>query len=363
MKPTGPALFTPFSFRQLELSNRIMVSPMCQYSAVEGCMSDWHMMHLGQFSVSGAGLIFVEMTNVEARGRISPHCVGLYNDENERAMKRVVDFCSNYGSVPMGVQLAHAGRKASTEPPWRGRKYVAPDQGGWQPVGPSAIAWDSEAHPPHSLSQSEITALVESFADSARRAHRIGFQAIELHAAHGYLLHQFLSPISNQRKDHYGGAFRNRIRFPLNVFETVREVWPHDKPIGVRVSATDWIDGGWSVDDTVEFAKELKSLGCDWIDVSSGGISRHQDITTGPGYQVHLSRAVRERVGIATIAVGLITDPEHANAIISNGDADIVALARGMLYNPRWPWHAAHQLGADVGYPNQYLRCQPVINQ
>ena len=363
MKQTAPALFTPFSFRQLELNNRIMVSPMCQYSAVEGCMSDWHMMHLGQFAVSGAGLMFVEMTNVEARGRISPHCVGLYSEENEHAMKRVVEFCSRYGSVPMGVQLAHAGRKASTEPPWKGRKYVPPDKGGWQPVGPSAIAWDSEAHTPGSLSQSEITALVESFADSAKRAQRIGFQAIELHAAHGYLLHQFLSPISNQRKDCYGGEFRNRIRFPLSVFEAVRQVWPDDKPIGVRVSATDWIDGGWSVDDTVEFAKELKSLGCDWIDVSSGGISRHQDITTGPGYQVHLSRAVRERAGIATIAVGLITDPEHANEIISNGDADIVALARGMLYNPRWPWHAAHKLGADVGYPNQYLRCQPVINQ
>lgn len=363
MSKTVPALFTPISFRQLELNNRIMVSPMCQYSSTDGCVSDWHMMHLGQYSISGAGLMFVEMTNVEARGRISPHCVGLYSDENENALQRVVEFCSYYGSVPIGVQLAHAGRKASTAPPWLGRHYVPPDQGGWQPAAPSAVATDEAAQKPDVLSESEITALIEAFANSAKRAQRIGFEAVELHAAHGYLLHQFLSPVSNFRNDRYGGSLQNRMRFPLSVFESVRDVWPDDKPIGVRVSATDWVDGGWSVDDTVEFAKELKALGCDWIDVSSGGISLHQDITTGPGYQVHLSRAVRERAGIATIAVGLITDPEHANSIIANGDADIVALARGMLYNPRWPWHAADRLGVEIGYPNQYLRCKPAVNQ
>ena len=321
------------------------------------------MMHLGQFSISGAGLMFTEMTNVEARGRISPHCVGLYSDDNEKALRKVVDFCTNYGDVPIGVQLAHAGRKASTGPPWEGRHYVPPEQGGWQPVGPSAIAADETAHQPEALSQAEVTVLIEAFASSAERAQRIGFDAIELHAAHGYLLHQFLSPVSNLRKDRYGGSVQNRMRFPLSVFESVRHVWPNDKPIGVRVSATDWIEGGWSLDDTVEFARKLKDLGCDWIDVSSGGISLHQDITSGPGYQVHLSRAVRQRAGIATIAVGLITEAEHANSIIANGDADIVALARGMLYNPRWPWHAADRLGVDIGYPSQYLRCKPISYQ
>ncbi len=336
-----------------------MVSPMCQYSAVDGCLSDWHLMHLGQFSVSGAGLLIMEMTNVEARGRISPHCVGLYSDANEQATKRVVDFCSKYGSVPIGVQLAHAGRKASTTPPWEGRGYVPVENGGWQPVGPSAVASDESARVPDELSISEIESLVDAFVQSAIRADRIGFQAIELHAAHGYLLHQFLSPISNLRNDRYGGSLGNRMRLPLDVFVAVREAWPHDKPIGVRISATDWVPGGLTLDDTIAFAKELKSLGCDWIDVSSGGISQHQDITTGPGYQVHLSRAIRDSVGIATIAVGMIVDPEHAESIIADGDADVVALARGMLYNPRWPWHAARKLGAQVQFPNQYLRCIP----
>ena len=332
---------------------------MCQYSAVDGCLSDWHLMHLGQFSVSGAGLLIMEMTNVEARGRISPHCVGLYSDANEQATKRVVDFCSKYGSVPIGVQLAHAGRKASTTPPWEGRGYVPVENGGWQPVGPSAVASDESARVPDELSISEIESLVDAFVQSAIRADRIGFQAIELHAAHGYLLHQFLSPISNLRNDRYGGSLGNRMRLPLDVFVAVREAWPHDKPIGVRISATDWVPGGLTLDDTIAFAKELKSLGCDWIDVSSGGISQHQDITTGPGYQVHLSRAIRDSVGIATIAVGMIVDPEHAESIIADGDADVVALARGMLYNPRWPWHAARKLGAQVQFPNQYLRCIP----
>ena len=363
MNNSVPPLFSPISFRQLELNNRIMVSPMCQYSSIDGCVSDWHLMHLGQFSISGAGIMFVEMTNVEERGRISPHCVGLYSDANEKALCKVVEFCSNFGSVPIGVQLAHAGRKASTAPPWLGRHYVPPDQGGWQPAGPSAVAADETAQTPDALSESEITALIDAFASSAKRAQRIGFEAIELHAAHGYLLHQFLSPISNFRKDRYGGTLQNRMRFPLSVFESVRDVWPDDKPIGVRISATDWVEGGWSVDDSVEFTKELKALGCDWIDVSSGGISRHQDIATGAGYQVHLSRAIRERTGIATIAVGLITDPKHANSIIAKGDADVVALARGMLYNPRWPWHAANQLGVEIGFPNQYLRCKPALNQ
>ncbi len=332
---------------------------MCQYSSSNGCVSDWHMMHLGQFSVSGAGLLIMEMTNVEARGRISPHCVGLFDDETESALKRIVEFCYQYGGVPMGVQLAHAGRKASTQPPWKQRKSIPPEAGGWIPVAPSAVAASEDGAVPRALVQSEIEHLVESFAESAKRANRIGFEVIELHSAHGYLLHQFLSPLSNLREDEYGGSLKNRMRFPLAVFDAVRSVWPDEKPIGVRVSATDWAEGGWSLDETVIFASELKRRGCDWIDVSSGGLVQHQDITSKPGYQVHLSRAVRYRAQIPTIAVGLITDPHHAESIIADGDADAVALARGMLYNPRWPWHAAEALGAEAQYPNQYLRCQP----
>ena len=338
-----------------------MVSPMCQYSAKNGCVSDWHLMHLGQFVVSGAGLIMVEMTNVEARGRISPYCVGLYNDENERALKKTVDSCRSYAKTPIGIQLAHAGRKASTQPPWLGRSFIGPESGGWQPAAPSPIAGDS-GQVPDVLSVKDIKQLIKAFAKAAVRANKIGFDAIELHAAHGYLLHQFLSPVSNARDDQYGGRLENRMRFPLQVYEAVREVWPDHKPIGVRVSATDWMDGGWTLDDTVEFARMLKDLGCDWIDVSSGGIIGHQDIKVGPGYQVHLSKAVREKAEIPTIAVGLITEPSQAEKIILNGEADVVAMARGMLYNPRWPWHAARELGAYIAYPNQYLRCKPSVH-
>ncbi len=317
------------------------------------------MMHLGQFAVSGAGLLIMEMTNVEAKGRISPYCVGLYSDENEAALRRVVDFCRQYGNVPVAVQLAHAGRKASTQPPWQRRTPIAPEEGGWTPVAPSAITAATDSVTPRSLDVQEIESLVDAFAEAAIRAERIGFTAIELHAAHGYLLHQFLSPLSNRRTDEYGGSLHNRMRFPLAVFDAVRRVWPDKKPIGVRVSATDWVDGGWNLTETVEFATYLKKHGCDWLDVSSGGLVQHQDIVSKPGYQVHLSRAIRMQTQIPTIAVGLITDPHHAESIIADGDADAVALARGMLYNPRWPWHAAEALDAEVQYPNQYLRCQP----
>ena len=360
MHTTNPSLFTSISFRELQLNNRIIVSPMCQYSSTNGCVSDWHLMHLGQFAVSGAGLILVEMTNVQPEGRISPHCVGLFDDETEAALKRVVEFCRTYGNVPIGIQLAHAGRKASTRPPWQDRQYIPPNEGGWVPVAPSAISAGLGGVVPKALERNEIHQLVDAFAQSAIRADRAGFAAIELHVAHGYLLHQFLSPLSNLRDDEFGGTLDNRMRFPLAVYSAVREVWPAEKPVGVRVSATDWAVDGWQLDDTVEFATALKALGCDWIDVSSGGLVQHQDITSEPGYQVHLARAVRNQVQIPTIAVGLITDPHHAESIIAKGDADAVALARGMLYNPRWPWHAAEALGAKVQYPNQYLRCQPV---
>ena len=354
-------LFSPLALRSLELANRIVVSPMCQYSAHDGCASDWHLMHLGQFAVSGAGLLFVEMTNVEPRGRISPYCLGLYDDASEQALARVVQFCNDHGATPVGVQLAHAGRKASTLPPWMGRQAVPDGEGGWQPVAPSAITAGGSYRPPAMLTTAEIDALVEAFADATRRADRVGFAAIELHAAHGYLLHQFLSPLSNQRDDEYGGSLENRLRFPLRVFEAAREVWPQDKPMGVRVSAVDWAHGGWDMTQTLTLAKALEVRGCDWLDVSSGGMVAAQAIPTGPGFQVPFAAEVKANTNLRTMAVGLITEAAQAENIISSGAADLVALARGMLYDPRWVWHAAAELGAEIAYPNQYLRCAPAL--
>jgi NADPH2 dehydrogenase len=353
------ALFSSLDLRGLRLDNRIVVSPMCQYSAENGSAGDWHLMHLGQFSVSGAGLLMVEMTNVEAGGRISPACLGLYNDDNERALARVVTFCRRHSNIGIGIQLAHAGRKASTLPPWQERKSLAPEAGGWQTVSASAIPSSSQSPPPTALSGDAIAGLVDAFAAATRRAQRIGFDAIELHAAHGYLLHQFLSPLSNQRDDDYGGSLENRMRFPLQVYDAVRAEWPDDKPLGVRISAKDYLDGGWRIEDSVIFGRRLAERRCDWIDVSSGGIAEGETIPLGPGYQVPFAEQIREQTGLATMAVGLITEAQQAEAIIANGRADMVALARGMLYDPRWAWHAAAELGAEVAYPNQYQRCQP----
>jgi NADPH2 dehydrogenase len=353
------ALFTPIDLRGVRLANRIVVSPMCQYSAENGCAGDWHLMHLGQFSVSGAGLLMVEMTNVEARGRISPHCLGLYSDDNERALARVVAFCRRYGDIKIGVQLAHAGRKASTLPPWQGRKRLLPGEGGWQTVSASAVAAGPASPTPEALGVDDIAGLVDAFAEATRRALRIGFDAIELHGAHGYLLHQFLSPLSNRREDDYGGSLENRLRFPLEVFDAVRAEWPDDRPLGVRISAIDYLHGGWRIEDSVAFGRRLAERGCDWIDVSSGGIAAGEEIPAGPGYQVPFAARVREQTGLVTMAVGLITEPHQAEDIVASGQADLVALARGMLYDPRWAWHAAAELGAEVAYPNQYVRCRP----
>ena len=352
-------LFAPIELRGLCLDNRIVISPMCQYSAENGTAGDWHLMHLGQFSVSGAGLLMVEMTNVEARGRISPYCLGLYDNDNERALARVVTFCRRHSNIKIGIQLAHAGRKASTLPPWQGRKPLLPGKNGWRTVSASAIASSDQLPPPTALTGDEIVQLIDAFAAATRRAHRIGFDAIELHGAHGYLLHQFLSPLSNQREDDYGGCLHNRMRFPLAVFDAVRAEWPDDKPVGMRVSAIDWVEGGCSIEDTVAFGHQLAKRGCDWIDVSSGGLVAGEKISVGPGYQVPFAEQVRKQTGLTTMAVGMITEPRQAEAIIFSGQADMVALARGMLYNPRWAWHAAAELGAEVAYPNQYQRCRP----
>ena len=356
---TTPVLFTPIQMRELEIQNRVMVSPMCQYSSTEGSAGPWHHMHLGQFAASGVGLLCIEMTNVEPIGRITPHCMGLYSDDNESALRQVVHFCKEISDTPIALQLAHAGRKASSTRPWEGRKPILPANGGWQTVAPSAIAFHDTAPAPRELSSAEIAAIVKNFSDAAHRAERIGIDAIELHAAHGYLLHQFLSPISNLRTDGYGGSLDNRMRFILEVFEATRCTWPSNKPLGIRLSATDWIHGGWDIDQSIVLCNLLRESGCDWIDVSSGGLAPDQVVPIGPGYQVPLSEQIRQETGLATIAVGMITEPRQAEIILSQGKADMVALARGMLYNPRWVWHAADELGARAEYPIRYRRCRP----
>jgi 2,4-dienoyl-CoA reductase-like NADH-dependent reductase (Old Yellow Enzyme family) len=353
------ALFQPIRLRGLTLENRIMVSPMCQYSAVDGSMTDWHLAHLGMLANSGAGFLCFEMTDVEPIGRITPACSGLYSDANEAALKRMVAHCREHGQAKLGIQLAHAGRKASTAPPWDSRKSLKPEEGGWQPVAPSALAMGEGELVPRALALAEIRRLVEKFADSTRRARRIGFDAIELHGAHGYLIHEFLSPLSNRREDEYGGSLANRMRFPLEVFAAVRAEWPEDRPIGVRLSCTDWVAGGWDLEQTLVLARELKKLGCDWIDASSGGLVKNQTIPVAPGYQVPFAERIRRDAGITTIAIGLITEPGQAEAIVADGKADMVALARGFLWDPRWGWHAALGLGAEPLIPRQYLRGRP----
>jgi NADPH2 dehydrogenase len=355
-----PALFQPLKLRQLTLENRVVVSPMCQYSASEGCATDWHLMHLGQFLVAGNGLLIMEMTNVQAAGRITPGCMGLYDDACERALEPVLRFAAEYGNSPLAIQLAHAGRKASTAAPWQGRKRFTPAHGGWEPVAPSPIS-DGDGTVPRALTVGEIDVLVDDFAAAARRALRLGFAAIELHGAHGYLMHQFLSSLSNQRDDDYGGSLENRMRFPLRVFDAVRAAWPADRPLGIRVSATDWYPGGGDMASTLTFVAELERRGCDWIDVSSGGLVRGQEIPVAPGYQVPLARQVRASTKVPVMAVGMITEPRQAEQIVAGGSADMVALARGMLWDPHWTWHAAQALGAAgaLRMPDQYLRSQP----
>jgi NADPH2 dehydrogenase len=353
------ALFSPITLRGLAPKNRIMVSPMCEYSAENGEASAWHMIHLGTLALSGAGMLCIEATAVEADGRITPGCLGLYNDATEAALRPVLAAIRKYSKIAVVMQLAHAGRKASSHLPWDGGQQIPLEKGGWLAQAPSAIAHKDGELAPQALDAAGLHRLRAAFADSTQRAVRLGLDGIELHGAHGYLMHEFLSPISNQRKDEYGGSLENRMRFPLEIFEIVRAAFPAEKPVGVRVSGTDWVDGGWDIKQTIAFAQELKKRGVDWIDVSSGGVSTLQKIPLGPGYQVHLAQAVKEATGLNTIAVGLITEAKQAEEIIASGKADMVALARGMLYDPRWPWHAAAELGATVDAPPQYWRSQP----
>ncbi|QDT56929.1 NADPH dehydrogenase [Caulifigura coniformis] len=353
-------LFTPARAGTLELRNRIIIAPMCQYSADEGRATDWHLIHLGQLALSGAALLTIEATAVLPEGRISPDDLGLWSDDTESALGRVLESVRRYSDMPIAIQLAHAGRKASCRVPWEGGKQLRPDEPrGWQTVGPSALAFSEGEHPPAALDTEGLRRIREAFAQAARRAARLGLDAVQIHAAHGYLLHEFLSPLSNQRDDVYGGSLENRMRFPLEVFEEVRAAFPADRPVSVRVSGTDWANGGWDVEQTIAFANALRERGCSAIHVSSGGLTPAQKIPVAPGYQVPLARAVKEGSGLPTIAVGLITSYDHAEAIIANGDADFVAIARTILYDPRWPWHAAAHLGARVKAAKQYLRSQP----
>jgi 2,4-dienoyl-CoA reductase-like NADH-dependent reductase (Old Yellow Enzyme family) len=356
----SPSLFSPFSLRELKLANRIVVSPMCQYSAADGAATDWHTIHWGQLLQSGAGMFTIEATAVSAIGRITHGCLGLYDDACEQALgRRLAIARANAPRIPVALQLAHAGRKGSSHKPWDGGQLIPVEQGGWTPLAPSAIAQSEHEAPPKAIDAATLARIKGEFVAATGRALRIGIDAVELHLAHGYLLNEFLSPLSNLRDDAYGGSFDNRIRLPMEIFATVRAAWPQDKPLGVRISATDWVDGGWTIQDSLAFAQRLQSLGCDWIDVSSGGISPAQKIPLGPGYQVPLARAIRGATSIPTMAVGLITDPVQADAIVKSGDADLVAMARAMLWDPRWPWHAAQTLGAQIEAPKPYWRAAP----
>jgi 2,4-dienoyl-CoA reductase-like NADH-dependent reductase (Old Yellow Enzyme family) len=353
-------LFSPISLGPLQLKNRIVIAPMCQYSADEGSATAWHMMHLGHLALSGAGMLIIEATAVEPEGRISPDDLGLWSDANEAALAEVLQAVRRHSAMPIAIQLAHAGRKASTHVPWEGgRSIPSHEPRGWRTVAPSAVAFAEHDETPVALDAAGLQRVRDAFAAAARRSARLGLDSIEVHAAHGYLLHQFLSPLSNKREDQYGGSLENRLRFPLEIFDIVRQNFPAEKPVGVRVSATDWVDGGWNVEQTVAYAQELKKRGCAYIDVSSGGLSAQQKIPLGPGYQVPFAEQIKREVGMPTMAVGLITEAEQAEEIIASGGADMVALARGILYDPRWPWHAAAKLGAQVDAPPQYWRSQP----
>ncbi len=355
-----PALFQPVTVGGMTLRNRIVIAPMCQYSAENGCMTDWHLIHLGHLALSGAGLLTIEASAVVPEGRITYGDVGLWDDATEAAMARVIETVRRHLDMPIAIQLAHAGRKASTELPWRSGKQIAPDHAnGWQTVASSPLPFAAGENPPAALSTDDLRQLVAAFADAARRAARLGIDAVQLHGAHGYLLHQFLSPLSNHRDDDYGGSLDNRMRFPLEVFDAVRAAFPADRPVTMRVSGSDWVEGGWDAEQTVAFARALEARGCAAIHVSSGGLDPRQAIPVGPSYQVPLARAVKQGCGLPVVAVGLITDYEQAEAIVGTGDADMIALARTILYDPRWPWHAAAHLGARVKAPDQYLRSQP----
>jgi 2,4-dienoyl-CoA reductase-like NADH-dependent reductase (Old Yellow Enzyme family) len=353
-------LFQPLALGELKLANRIVIAPMCQYSADEGCAVDWHLIHLGHLALSGAGLMVVEATAVSAEARITLGDLGLYSDANEAALARTLAAIRKYSPMPLGIQLAHAGRKASSRRPWEGGLQIRSDAAdGWTAVAPSALPHSPNEEAPAALDRAGLAKVRADFVATARRAERLGFDAIEVHGAHGYLLHEFLSPLGNQRDDEYGGSLENRMRFPLEVFDAVRAAVNPAIPVWMRLSATDWVEGAWDIEQTVALAQALEKRGAAATHVSSGGVSSQQTIKLGPGYQVSFARAVKQATKTPVIAVGLITEPEQAESILEAGDADAIAIARAALYDPRWPWHAAAKLGAEVSAPQQYWRSQP----
>ena len=353
-----PHLFEPLKLRGVELKHRIVVSPMCQYSCTDGFATDWHFVHLATRAVGRAAAVIAEATAVTADGRISPRDLGIWQDAHIEPLRRAFAFVEEQGSVP-GIQLAHAGRKASTCEPWNGGKPISPAQGGWTPIwAPSSLAFAEGYQVPHALSVAEIKSITQAFVAAAGRALAAGAKLVELHAAHGYLLHSFLSPLSNQRTDQYGGTFANRIRFLCEVVTAVRHVWPEQYPLWVRISATDWTEGGWTVDESVELARTLGPLGVDLIDCSSGGNVHHAPIPLGPGYQVAFAEQIRRQAGVCTGAVGLITEATQADQIVRGGQADVVILARQFLREPYWPLQAARALGHDIQWPVQYERAK-----
>ena len=350
-------LFSPIQLGGLALENRLIVAPMCQYSANDGSATAWHMMHLGALANSGANLLIVEATAVERIGRITHGCLGLYSDANEAALKPIIEACRTYGTAKLGIQLGHAGRKASSKRPWEGKTMQDPcdPAEAWESMAPSAIAMRGH-QVPHAMSDEDMAKTRDAFVAAVKRADRLGFELVELHGAHGYLLHQFLSPLSNTRTDKYGGTLANRMLYPIEVFADCRAAWPAHKPIGIRVSATDWIEGGLTIEEVIVFAKELKKLGCDFIHVSTGGTDPAARIPIGPGYQVPFAERIKRESGLPTIAVGLITEPQQAEAILVEDKADMIAVARAVLDDPHWGWHAAYALGAEIVLPPQYRR-------
>ena len=357
---SGPRLFQPIEIGGLRLPNRIVIAPMCQYSADDGCMNDWHLMHLGQLAQSGAGMLTIEAAAVLPEGRISNGDVGLWDDRTEAAIARVLEGVRRWSDMPIAIQLGHAGRKASVQRPWEGAAQIAPDApGGWQTVSASTIPFAKGQNPPVALDHGGIARIVDAFGAAAERVARLGIDAIQIHGAHGYLIHQFLSPLSNQRDDDYGGSLDNRMRFGLEVFDAVRSGFSAARPVSIRLSGTDWVEGGWDIAQTVAFAQALEKRGCAAINMSSGGMSPEAAIPLGPGYQVSLARAVREATRMPVVAVGLITQFEHAEGILAAGDADMIGLARGIVYNPRWPWHAAAHFGVQIKVAPQFHRMAP----
>ncbi|HEY5278251.1 MAG TPA: NADH:flavin oxidoreductase/NADH oxidase [Pseudolabrys sp.] len=354
-------LFSPITMRGLTLPNRVVVSPMCQYISDNGSANDWHLMHLGSFSLGAAGLVMTEMTNVNSHGRISPKCAGMYSDDNEKALKRIYDFCRQFGVAKLGVQLAHAGRKGPTTPPAAGGKPILEGPDAWTPEAPSAIPYDTGWPVPKAMSKDDIKRVLGEFSASAERIDRIGYDVIELHGAHGYLAHQFLSPISNHRTDEYGGSTENRMRFAIEMYDAVRKAWPKQKPIGMRVSATDWIDGGWTPEETVLLARALKARGLDYMDVSSGGLAPQQKIPLSAGYQVPFAEKVKKETGIVTMSVGLIAGYSQAEEIVASGRADLVCIGRAAMWDPRWAWHAAEELGAEAPYAPKTMAAHPKL--